>query len=163
MYHALLAGALAASLCAACGGKQSRPESAARPLEERRALQVIGSAIEDEGLTPVVGRTVEVGGGKSLEVDVGVEGHKFGVAYTAESEREALGAALAPREFEGQLQLVKGTGADDGAQILVLQMTDYMLDDYLGTDYEASTITAERKLGRDVRDFVVEAREKRWP
>jgi len=163
MYHVVLASALACSTIVACGNKQSPARGPAQPLEERRALQVIADAIEGEGLQPIPGRAVEVGAGRQLDMDVGVLGHKFGVAYTLESERTALGSALAPRESEGQLQLVVGTGDDRGTQVLVLHATDYMLDDHLGTDYEASTITAERKLGRDVRDFIVEAREKRWP
>jgi hypothetical protein len=163
MYHVVLSGALACSTIVACGNKQSPARGPAQPLEERRALQVIAGAIHGEGLQPIPGRTVEVGASRQLEMDVGVSGHKFGVAYTFESERAALGAALAPREFESQLQLVMGTGEDRHTQVLVLHASDYMLDDHLGTDYEASTITAERKLERDVRDFVVEAREKRWP
>jgi hypothetical protein len=159
----LLAVALTGLAVGACGGKQAQARGPAQPLEERRALQVIADAIHDEGLQPTAGRAIPVGAAQALEMDVGVEGSRFGVAYTTEPERAALGAALAPREFEGQLQLVDGVGEEGGTRVLILHATDYMLDDHLGTDYEASTITAERKLARDVRDFVVEAKEKRWP
>ncbi len=32
-----------------------------------------------------------------------------------------------------------------------------------GTEHEATTITAENKLKRDVRDFIVRARTEKWP
>ncbi len=160
MYPIIVSAALTV---AACGGRQSQVEGPAQPLEERRALQVIADAIQGEGLTPTPGRTIVVATGANLEMDVGVDGHRYGVAYTLENERAALGTALPARQFEGQLQLVQGVGHEEGTRALVLHATDYMLDDHLGTDYEANTITAERKLGRDVRDFIVEAKENRWP
>ncbi len=162
-YHVVASVALAGLLVGACGGRQAKPKGPAQPLEERRALQVIADAIRDEGLQPTAGRTIPVGASRALQMDVGVASHRFGVAYTGQQERTALGAALAPREFEGQLQLVSGIGEESGTRVLVLHYADYMLDDHLGTDYEASTITAERKLARDVRDFVVEAKENGWP
>ena len=163
MYALIWSVALIGLAIGACGGKQMTPKGPPQPLEERRAIQVIADAIRGEGLTPAPGRTIQVGADRSVEMDVGVQGNRFGVAYTGEEERKALGSSLAPREFEGQLQLVRGVGTEAGTQVLILHATDYMLDDHLGTDYEASTITAERKLARDVRDFVAEAREKRWP
>lgn len=146
-----------------CGGRQQVVEQPRQPLEARRATQVIAQALGDEGLEAAPGRSVVLVDGKQLEMDVGVRTHKFGVAYTTQRERDALGDNLAPREHPTQLQLVVGAGADEGARVLILHETDYMLDDAHGTNYEASTITAERRLARDVRDFVVQSREARWP
>jgi hypothetical protein len=61
------------------------------------------------------------------------------------------------------LQLVRGTGPDAEARILVLYDEDYLYDDHIGTEREATTITAEKKLGRDVRDFLVKAQSESWP
>ena len=61
------------------------------------------------------------------------------------------------------LQLVRGNGADADARILLLYDEDYLYDDHVGTEREETTITAEKKLERDVRDFLVRAQTERWP
>lgn len=60
------------------------------------------------------------------------------------------------------MQLVRGVGDDEDATVLVLHDVDYVHDDHVGSGRSASTITAERKLERDVRDFVVRAHAERW-
>jgi hypothetical protein len=61
------------------------------------------------------------------------------------------------------LQLVSGLGADGDARILLLHDTDYVYDDQVGGAHEKSTIAAELKLRRDVRDFLVRAHGANWP
>ena len=53
------------------------------------------------------------------------------------------------------LQLVSGLGTDGDARVCVLYDTDYLYDDQVGEAHEKSTMTAELKLRRDVRDFLV--------
>jgi hypothetical protein len=65
--------------------------------------------------------------------------------------------------MEEALQLVRGVGAEVDAKILVLHDTNYLYDDQIGTEHEATILTAEQKLARDVRDFVVRAHAERWP
>jgi len=156
---------LLALLIGACSGPPPRTANPTRPLDERRAIEIIISAFREEHDRPVPGRKVELTDGKQLEVDVGSEGKKYGVAYVTAGERMALGKALPPRDpaMGDALQLVRGERQETDARILVLHDTEYMYDDQVGTEHEASTITAERKLARDVSDFLVRAHAERWP
>jgi hypothetical protein len=159
--------ALSGTVCAstACGAPPPRAPNPTRPIDERRAVQVIAQAFNDERTQAVAGRRVEIRDGKVLEVDVGALGRKYGVAYVTAGERQSLGASLPRPEpgMEDALHLVRGTGEDRDAKILVLHDTNYMYDDQVGTEHEATIVTAERKLARDVRDFVVRARSENWP
>jgi len=149
---------------AGCGGPPAKAANPTRSLDERRAVQVIAQAFHDEHDAPVPGQGIVIADGKTLEVDVMSDGHKYGVAYLTANERQALGSALPPRpaEMGDALQLVHGQGDDADAKILLLHDTDYMYDDQVGTAHEETTITAERKLARDVRDFLVRAHSERW-
>ena len=122
-------------------------------------------AFHDEHDRPVPGRMVPIGNDKSIKVNVGSDGHKYGVAYVTPMEEQQLGSALPPRTtaMGDALQLVPGTGNESGAQILVLRSNDYLYDDQVGTEHTETTITAENKLTRDVRDFLVRAHAEHWP
>jgi hypothetical protein len=152
-------------LLGACSGPPPRTANPTRPLDERRAVDIVIRAFHEERDRPVPGRKVTLAEGKQLEVDVGSQGKKYGVAYVTANERVALGAALPPRDpaMGDALQLVRGMANDNDARILVLHDTEYLYDDQVGTEHEESTITAERKLARDVRDFVVRAHAEGWP
>lgn len=147
-----------------CGGAQTKGPNELRPLDERRAVQVIINAFRDESADPVPGRKVEIQEKVFIELDVGARGRKFGVAYTTPNERTALGAAIPQRDaaMGDSLILVNGMGDDHGAKVLVLHDIDYRYDDHVGSDHEETAITAENKLARDVRDFVVRARVEKW-
>ncbi len=162
LFPILLAGA---SLLLACAGPPPRSALPARPLEETRAVQVIAAAFSSEGEPPSAGKSVELDVNKLLQIDVQAKEHKFAVAYLTQSERVALGNALPPRDpaMADALQLVSGAGEHADVRVLVLYDFDYMYDDHLGGLHSASTITAERKLERDVRDFLVRAHAEAWP
>lgn len=149
----------------ACGNPAPRQPNPTRPLAETRAVQVIISAFHEQNAQPVPGRKVELPDGTPLTIDVGSQGKKFGVAYITAAERGELGNALGPRDpSKGDaLQLARGKGAEAEARILILYDEDYLYDDHIGTEHEETTITAERKLSRDVRDFLVQAKAQRWP
>lgn len=163
--RALFGAFLALGLVAACGGPPPKAAIPKRSLDERRAVEVIIQAFRAEHDSPVPGREVPIGGGKSIKMDVGSQGHKYGVAYVTPMEAQRLGAALPPRTpaMGDALQLVRGTGKESDAQILVLRQNDYQYDDQVGTEHTETTITAENKLTRDVRDFLVRAHAEHWP
>lgn len=162
LFPCLLAGA---SALLGCAGPPPRTALPARPLEETRAVQVIAAAFASEGEPPSAGKAVELDLNKLLQVDVQAKQRKFAVAYLTQSERAALGKALPPRDpaMSDALQLVSGAGEHADVRVLVLYDFDYMYDDHLGGLHSASTITAERKLERDVRDFLVRAHAEAWP
>lgn len=161
---ALVGLALAGTpLLASCGGEAPAAKHPERPLDERRAAEIIASAFRDKGLSPVPGPEVEMAGGRMLEIDVTATGFKFGVAYMNVNDRRATGDAVPPRDdsMGDALQLVRGP--DGESRYLILHDTHYTYDDNVGTDHESPTLVAERKLRRDVTDFLVRAAAEKWP
>lgn len=157
----LVAGA---ALLAGCGGEPPKAPNKLRPLDERRAIKLIANVMQSEGDRPTAARRMQIQEGMEIEVDVGSAGHKYGVAYTNAAERAKIASAL-PQVEPGSdaLVLINGMGDESDARILVLRDDSYMYDDHVGTDHEETTITAENKLKRDVRDFLVRARTEKWP
>jgi hypothetical protein len=155
----------ATSLLLACTDPPPRAPNPTRPLDERRAVEIILQAFHDERDEPVHGHPINLGAGKVLEVDVLVQNKKYGVAYVTASERSSLGGALPPRDpsMGDALQLVSGLGDDADARVLVLNDSDYVYDDQVGEGHQETTVTAELKLRRDVRDFLVRAHAEKWP
>jgi hypothetical protein len=156
---------LFAAALVACSAPPPRAPNPTRPLDERRAIEIILQAFREERDAPVQGHPVTLTAGHALEVDVASQGKKYGVAYVTSNERLALGTALPGRDpaMGDALQLVSGTGDEGDARVLVLHDTDYMYDDQIGEEHEETTVTAELKLRRDVRDFLVRAHAEKWP
>jgi hypothetical protein len=128
-------------------------------------VEIILTAFRAERDKGVTGRKITLPGGKSLEVDVTSAGKAYGVAYVTSGERHELGAAVPAPEpgMEDALHLVRGSGDDRNAKVLVLHDTNYLYDDQVGAEREQTIVTAERKLERDVRDFIVRAHAEKWP
>lgn len=146
-----------------CGGPDAKAPNPTRPLDERRAIEIIIRGFRDEGDHPVPGRKVDIAEGKQLEIDVASEGRKFGVAYVTDNERLALGDVIPKPSNDDQLHLVRGLEDESESRILVLHDVAYRYDDQVGTTHDQTTISAELKLNRDVRDFVVRAHAEKWP
>jgi len=159
--------ALAATLVSlACSsGPPPRIVSPSRPLDERRAIELIGEVFREEHDRAVPGGDLPLSDAQSLHVDVNGQDRKYGVAYVTATERIALGPTLPPRDpaMGDALQLVSGLGADGDARVLVLQDSDYMYDEHAGDGQEASSVATELRLKRDVHDFLVRAHKEKWP
>jgi hypothetical protein len=158
--------ALAAALVSlACGGPPPRTVNPSRPLDERRAIELISEAFRDEHDRAVPGGNLPLSDNQGLHVDLNGQDRKYGVAFVTAAERIALGGTLPPRDpaMGDALQLVSGLGGDGDARVLVLQDSDYMFDDHVGQGHEAGSITTEQKLKRDVHDFLVRAHKEKWP
>ncbi|MGC4088892.1 MAG: hypothetical protein QM756_13525 [Polyangiaceae bacterium] len=148
---------LLVTLPLACGGPPPRTANPTRPLDERRAVEVIADVFRQEHETPTPGVQVSLSAQQQLHVDVVASGKRFGVAYVTGAERGELGRSLPARDpkMGDALQLVSGVGNDGDARVCVLYDSDYLYDDQVGDAHERSTTTAELKLRRDVRDFLV--------
>jgi hypothetical protein len=158
--------ALAAALVSlACGGPPPRTVSPSRPLDERRAIELIGEAFRDEHDRGVPGGDLALSDTQTLHVDVSGQDRKYGVAYVTAAERIALGPTLPPRDpaMGDALQLVSGLGSDGDARVLVLQDADYMYDEHADRGQEASSVATETRLKRDVHDFLIRAHKEKWP
>src|SRR5690242_4688427 len=106
---ALAAGAL---LALGCGPGEARAPNPTRPLDERRALEVIAKAIEGEGEHPNPGRDVTLVSGKTLHVDVSIDGHDYGVAYISTDDAQKLGEAIPPRNKKDERLRLTRAGSD---------------------------------------------------
>jgi len=157
---------LAFALVAGCSAPEPRAaHQAARPLDARRAIPLIAEAFEDTGIQPEGPREIQLPTGKKLRVDVSASGHKWGIAYLTSSDLAHLepGRDLPPRPTNDDLAVVQGHGPDAGTVVLVLFADEYRADDHLGEERQKSGVVAEKKLQRDVRDFVVQAKARKLP
>lgn len=161
----LLAAALATSSLIGCSPPEARAPNPTRPIDEGRAVKLIAQALSAEGLRPLQPRPVALTGGTKVRMDVGVDGRKLGVVYLTASDIMDLGKdPLSKRPSVGDQLIVRGgEGDDEGMHVVILYASDYAYDDNVGADREATAITAENKLDRDVRDFVIIARKNHWP
>jgi hypothetical protein len=132
-----------------------------RPIPEGRARALIARTFRDAGLGADLDRTVQIGHvGKVLRLEVAAVGHKFGVAYLTLDEWARLGDAVPTRQQGDTLVVVTGEG---GVRVLCTFAENYAEDDATGDDRTATTIAADRRLERDVRDFLHRAAQKEWP
>jgi hypothetical protein len=154
-----------ACILTACGGPPPRAPNPTRPLDERRAIELIIQAFREERDHPILGTSVALTESKQIKVDVAADERKYGVAYVTASERLELGGALPAKDaaMGDALQLVSGLGEDGDARVLVLRDNDYLYDDHVGDQHERPSLTAELKLKRDVHDFIVRAHAEKWP
>ena len=154
-----------ACVLTACGGPPPRAPNPTRPLDERRAIELIIQAFREEHDRPIPGHDVPLTESKQIHVDVGTSDRKYGVAFVTAAERLELGTALPEKDpaMGDALQLVSGLGDDGDARVLVLRDSDYMYDDHVGDEHEQPSLTAELKLKRDVHDFIVRAHVEKWP
>lgn len=147
----------------ACGPGEARAPNPTRPLDERRAIEVIRKAISLENARPAPARDVQLAGfEKPLRVDVSVEGHEFGVAYITADDAAKLGNAIPPKNApEEKLRLAR-VGENGDVRIVLLYQDNYRYDDLVGEDHEQTTIAAERLLTRDVQDFITHAKTQKF-
>src|SRR5690349_2779894 len=122
-----------ACVLTACGGPPPRAPNPTRPLDERRAIELIIQAFREEKDRPVPGHPIALTESKQINVDVGASDRKYGVAYVTAAERVELGTALPEKDpaMGDALQLVSGLGDDGDARVLVLRDSDYQYDDHV--------------------------------
>jgi len=148
----------------ACDDAPARHATQARPMDEPRAQEVIARTFQAVGFDPEPGRTITLVGGHPVKLEVAAAGRKFGVIWLTPDLRRDLGALLPKHDGdEGSLVILEGLGADTDSHALALWETDYMTDDLEGASHSATEIAAERKLERDIRDFLVKAKNEAWP
>jgi hypothetical protein len=152
------------ALTVACSAPPPRTANPTRPLDERRAVEVIAEVFREEREQPLQGSDVSLSAKVRLHVDIWAAGKRFGIAYVTADERGNLGSTIPPRDpAKGDaLLLVTGIGTDSDARVCVLSDSDYLYDDQVGDAHEKSTLTAELRLKRDARDFLVIARREHW-
>ncbi len=147
----------------ACGPGEARAPNPTRPLDERRAIEVIRKAISLENARPAPARDVTIAGyEKPLRVDVSVEGHEYGVAYITAEDAEKLGNAIPPKNGPDEKLRLARAGENGDVRIVLLYQDNYRYDDLVGEEHEQTTIAAERLLTRDVQDFITYAKTQKF-
>jgi hypothetical protein len=158
----LVGGALVALSLAGCSGEGAQAPNPTRPLDERRAIEVIRRAIGQAGEKPGPARELALSSGKPIRIDVGVDGHEYGIVYVTEADAAELGAAIPKPTGGDKLQIARG-GPDGSTRVVLLFAGSYLYDDHVGEAHEQTIITSEGKLARDVRDFITHARTNKLP
>jgi hypothetical protein len=160
VFLALLAPPLASASVAGCGHDAPPAKHPLRPLSEQRASNIISGVFRDAGLKPEADRYLKVAHHEQrLRLEVAAAGRRFGVAYLTEDDVRLFGDVLPPHPTDDALAV----GSVDGHRVLVLFAGDYTEDDLAGDEHSATTIAADRRVARDVRDFVQRAQEQKWP
>jgi hypothetical protein len=144
-----------------CGQPEVRAPNPTRSLDERRAVEIIRRAVADEGVRPAPARDVDYREGKMLRIDVGVEGHDYGIAYISLEDAEKLGDTIPRRNNTNERLHIARAGQDGETRVVLLYQDNYFYDDLAGESHEQTTITAESALSRDVRDFITHAKAKK--
>jgi hypothetical protein len=162
-WGSLSATALVTIALFGCSPGEAKAPNPTRPLDERRALEVIQQAVKNEGVAPAAGRDVKLtGNAKDIHIDVGVEGKEYGIAYITEDDAKKLGDAIpSPNKKDERLRLVR-SGDDGETRIVLLYQDNYLYDDLAGEDHSQTTISCERALTRDVQDFITHARTQKY-
>lgn len=158
-----IAGLFLAGAASGCGPEPAKVPNPTRTLDERRAIEIIRTAIVAEGNQPAPGRDeVLANSDKTIHIDVSIEGKKYGIVYVSDDDKAALGEAIpGPNQKDEKLKLARA-GKDSDIRIVLLYQTNYRYDDLVGEGHEQTTITAESGLTRDVRDFVTYARSQKF-
>jgi hypothetical protein len=151
------------TLLSACAPEPPKAANPVSPVDEPRAVRIIANALRESGIAPQPSRNVQLGSGRAVELDVCAAGHQWGITYVTEGERKAFADDVPPNLSSESLLVLRGRGPDSDARILVLLAENYMSDDTVGDEREASTVAAEHRIARDVRDFVVQAKSDKWP
>jgi len=158
----IVAAAALGAVALGCGPEPVRAPNPTRSLDERRALEVIRRAVAQEGVQPAPARDVELRNGKTLRVDVSIDGREFGIAYISDEDVDNLGDAIKPPNGPDEKLRLERVGPDGEVRIVLLYQANYRYDDLAGESHEFTTITAERTLTRDVRDFITYAKTKKF-
>jgi hypothetical protein len=143
-----------------CDAEPPHAAHALHPIPEERARELIAKTFREAGVPSEPNRSVEVGReGKTVRMEVAAAGRTFGVAYLTDEDWKQLGDSLPPRTTNGSLLVASGA---EGMKILCLFASDYAEDDATGDGHAASTVAADRRLARDVKDFLHHAQEQEW-
>jgi hypothetical protein len=155
--HVRLRPALLAAVLSSCAAPEAKHPNPTHPIAEGRAIAIIARAFQDNGTPAAEGRDIRLANGTSIHMDVAAAGQTFGVAYLTRLDLSLVDpkADLPAHPSGTDFWITQGAGPDAAMVVLLLDETDYQYDDLVGTQHEATSIAAENRLLRDVRDFLV--------
>src|SRR5262249_35424119 len=116
----------------ACSGGGAKAPNPTRPLDERRAIEVIRQAVQVEGVDPAPSRDVTLASGQEIRVDVSIQGRDFGIAYITRDDADKLGGAIPPRNQKDERLRIARAGPDGEIRVVLLYQDNYVYDDLVG-------------------------------
>ena len=158
----VLSNAPSLALLSGCGNGEAKSPNPTRPLDERRALEVIRQAMISEGAEPAPPRDVTLVTGSVLKVDVSVQNKEYGVAYITVDDAQKLGKNIPPPNKKDERLRLARAGTDGEVRIVLLYQENYLYDDLAGEAHEQTAIATEKSLARDVQDFITHARTQKY-
>ena len=136
---------------AACKPAAAPASQVMKSIEERRARAVIEQVLRRQGDSAGRGRTIKLPGEATLAEEFSLGTKPYGIAYLTVEEASKVGDSIpAYNPDSQQLRLVRG---QDKEVVLVLYEQAYKYD--AGSAHSTTAVTAERKLQRDVEDFMM--------
>lgn len=151
--------AVAVARAGACGGPPAQTAHLGWSLEQARVIRLAAAALHEERVSPGAARSVEPPRGRQLDIDLGVRGKQLGIAFITGDERAKLGPAVPAHDVGSTAPLLVRAQA---MRILVLHDLANKTDEQHGGERAVSSVVVERRLQRDVKDFVVQARRQGW-
>jgi len=144
---------------AACQPPAARQPNPSQAIAEGRAVAIIARTLQEQGKPAAEGRDVQLTGVKPLHADVVTVDQSIAIVYLTEQDLALIDAAadLPPRPAGDDFWVTQGAGPDAATIVLLLDASNYRYDDLAGEQHETTSIVAENRLTRDVRDFVVAA------
>ena len=153
----------------ACGPTQTAPTTLdTRPLEENKALEIVGALLKEKGFTTSFGATVEMSNGKQFACDYRVTGHNIAVEYVTEKDAYEMGA-IPPAASGSRLHVIPAMAVANPAQanggaelpketiyLFILNAQKYQYHYNPTSDVRADVTyrEVENRLRRDVKDFL---------
>jgi hypothetical protein len=150
------------ALLGGCGGNQAKTPNPTRPLDERRAIEVIRQAVIAESAEPAPPREVTLVNGSVLRVDVSIQNKEFGIAYITVNDAQKLGNNIPPPNKKDERLRLARAGDEGEVRIVLLYQENYLYDDLAGESHEQTAISAEKSLARDAQDFITHARTQKY-
>jgi hypothetical protein len=153
---------LLAAWAGGCGGPQEAgPALETRPLEEEKALEVIGDEIADRGLTIERDVAVSLSAAQTFQADVRVVDRRIVIEYLSSQDRVEIGA-IPPPAPGSKLHVLPCTTTPAAAGQAREQLFVLFLDDR-GFEYQFNPTSENRadvtlaevrsRLRRDLVDF----------
>lgn len=140
-----------------CGGSQKKTDyDQLKTPDDRTALAWIARAFRKHAVEPEEARTIDVGNGGSMVVDVVAQDHPWGVSWLRrDEEHELKGKLPAAPESSEKLWVHRGVGDDADFAVLILRARDFDYDpDPRGEGVVHSIQESEARAMRDVGDFL---------
>ena len=145
-----------------CSGAQKRPRNIQlRPLEQRRAIEIIMEVLNKYGLTETeLNVPLTITNGKKIISDIFVKPRRFAIEYLTEQDKRDYGEL--PPKVEGSdfhVLMSRREGIEEEVYLLILDSKDYSYWPNPNPEYRSPDLPTiyevEDRLRQTIRDFII--------